>query len=147
MNQSIVKFLEQYGVKPEEIIFEITETAAVEDVSDTAMKMRELKKLGFKFALDDFGVGFSSLYHLKQLPLDYVKIDGSFIKHLPNEPEDQALVRAVVEVSKVFGLRTVAEFVEDDRILQMLSQLGVDFAQGYYIDKPKPWDSIWGEDI
>ncbi|OUS04632.1 hypothetical protein A9Q81_05795 [Gammaproteobacteria bacterium 42_54_T18] len=146
LNQSIVHFLETYDVKPEEIIFEITETAAVEDVSDTAMKMRELKQLGFKFALDDFGVGFSSLYHLKQLPLDYVKIDGSFIKHLPNEPEDQALVRAVVEVSKVFGLRTVAEFVEDDRTLKMLSQLGVDYAQGYYIDKPKPWGSIWGED-
>lgn len=144
LNDSVVQFLEKYDVNPQEIIFEITETAAVEDVSDTAFKMRELKQMGFKFALDDFGVGFSSLYHLKQLPLDYVKIDGSFIRHLPNETEDQALVRAVVEVSKVFGLRTVAEFVEDEKTLTLLSELGVDFAQGYYIDKPKPWDEFWG---
>lgn len=145
LNDSIIHFLEKYEVNPEEIIFEITETAAVEDVSDTAMKMRELKAMGFKFALDDFGVGFSSLHHLKQLPLNYVKIDGSFIKHLPVETEDQALVKAVVEVSKVFGLKTVAEFVEDDETLLLLRQLGVDFAQGYYIDKPMSWQAIWGE--
>lgn len=144
--ESIFHFLERYGVNPQEIIFEITETAAVEDVADTAAKMGELKKKGFKFALDDFGVGFSSLYHLKQLPLDYVKIDGSFIKHLPEEPEDQALVRAVVEVSKVFGLRTVAEFVENKETLALLGTLGVDYAQGYFIDKPKPWDALWGSE-
>ena len=145
LNSSIVTLIEKYSVNPAQIIFEITETAAVEDISQTAIMMKELKKRGCKFALDDFGVGFSSLYHLKQLPLDYVKIDGAFIRRLPDEPEDQVLVKAVVEVSKVFGQQTVAEFVEDERILAELSRLGVDFAQGYHIDKPKSWDELWGE--
>lgn len=132
-----------YNVNPAEIIFEITETSAVEDAVSTAQKMRDIKKLGCKFALDDFGVGFSSLYHIKQLPIDMVKIDGSFIRHLPEEPEDQALVRAVVEVSRVFGLVTVAEFVENESILEVLMLLGVDYAQGYHISKPEPFDVIW----
>lgn len=139
----IAQKLKFYDVNPEEIIFEITETSAVEDAVVTAQKMRDIKKLGCKFALDDFGVGFSSLYHIKQLPIDMVKIDGSFIRHLPEEPEDQALVRAVVEVAKVFGLDTVAEFVENEDILLMLEQLGVDYAQGYHIRKPEPFESIW----
>jgi len=137
--------LKHYGVNPEEIIFEITETSAVEDAVSTAEKMRDIKKLGCKFALDDFGVGFSSLYHIKQLPIDLVKIDGSFVRHLASEAEDRALVKAVVEVSKVFGLTTVAEFVENQEILDILRELGVDYAQGYHISKPEPFDSIWGE--
>lgn len=144
--ERILGLIEKYEICTEEVIFEITETAAVEDISDTATKMKDLKRLGCKFALDDFGVGFSSLYHLKQLPLDFVKIDGSFIKHLPDQPEDQALVKAVVEVAKVFGLKTVAEFVEDGSILAVLSELGVDYAQGYFIDKPKLWDDLWGSE-
>ena len=137
--------LKHFGVNPQEIIFEITETSAVEDAVTTAEKMRDIKKLGCKFALDDFGVGFSSLYHIKQLPIDLVKIDGSFIRHLASETEDRALVKAVVEVSKVFGLTTVAEFVENQEILDILRELGVDYAQGYHISKPEPFDSIWGE--
>ena len=136
--------LKHYSVNPEEIIFEITETSAVEDAVSTAEKMRDIKKLGCKFALDDFGVGFSSLYHIKQLPIDLVKIDGSFVRHLASEAEDRALVKAVVEVSKVFGLTTVAEFVENQEILDILRELGVDYAQGYHISKPQPFDSIWG---
>lgn len=141
----ISRKLNYYDVNPEEIIFEITETSAVEDAVSTAEKMRNLKKLGCKFALDDFGVGFSSLYHIKQLPIDMVKIDGSFIRHLPSETEDQALVRAVVEVAKVFGLVTVAEFVENQEILDILCDLGVDYAQGYHISKPESFESVWGD--
>ncbi|MEN8670143.1 MAG: EAL domain-containing protein, partial [Ketobacter sp.] len=141
----IARKLNHYGVNPEEIIFEITETSAVEDAVSTAEKMRDIKKLGCKFALDDFGVGFSSLYHIKQLPIDLVKIDGSFVRHLATEAEDRALVKAVVEVSKVFGLTTVAEFVENQEILDILRELGVDYAQGYHISKPEPFDTIWGD--
>ncbi|MCK5790546.1 MAG: EAL domain-containing protein [Ketobacter sp.] len=141
----IARKLKHYGVNPEEIIFEITETSAVEDAVSTAEKMRDIKKLGCKFALDDFGVGFSSLYHIKQLPIDLVKIDGSFVRHLATEAEDRALVKAVVEVSKVFGLTTVAEFVENQEILDILRELGVDYAQGYHISKPEPFDAIWGD--
>ena len=145
INQAIAKKLDFYKVNPQEIIFEITETSALEDAVATANKMRDIKELGCKFALDDFGVGFSSLYHIKQLPIDLVKIDGSFIRHLPEEPEDQALVRAVVEVAKVFGLQTVAEFVENEESLEILSTLGVDYAQGYHISKPEFFDALWGE--
>ena len=143
--QSIAKKLREYQVNPAEIIFEITETSALEDGVATANKMRDIKKLGCKFALDDFGVGFSSIYHIKQLPIDLVKIDGSFIRHLEDEPEDQALVRAVVEVAKVFGLQTVAEFVENEAILEILHLLKVDYAQGYHISRPEYFETLWGE--
>ena len=145
LHDEIARKFDHYQVNPAQIIFEITETAAVEDSATTAAKMRELKKLGCQFALDDFGVGFSSLYQIKLLPIDMVKIDGSFIRHLPQEPEDQALVRAIVEVARVFGLVTVAEFVENEAIVGMLSQLGVDYAQGYHIAEPRFFDRIWGE--
>jgi len=145
LHDEIALKFEQYQINPAQIIFEITETAAVQDSATTATKMRELKKLGCQFALDDFGVGFSSLYQIKLLPIDMVKIDGSFIRHLPQEPEDQALVRAIVEVARVFGLMTVAEFVENEAIVDMLAELGVDYAQGYHIAEPRYFDRIWGE--
>lgn len=145
LHDEIALKFEQHQVNPAQIIFEITETAAVQDSATTATKMRELKKLGCQFALDDFGVGFSSLYQIKLLPIDMVKIDGSFIRHLPQEPEDQALVRAIVEVARVFGLLTVAEFVENEAILDMLADLGVDYAQGYHIAEPRFFERIWGE--
>lgn len=145
LHAEVARKLKFYEVNPDEIIFEITETAAVEDSVSTAEKMRAIKRLGCKFALDDFGVGFSSLYHIKQLPIDLVKIDGSFIRHLASEAEDRALVRAVVEVAKVFELQTVAEFVEDQEILEILQELGVDYAQGYHISRPVPFEEIWEE--
>ncbi len=141
--EKIAEKLKCFQVDPSQIVFEITETSAVEDTLSTADKMRQIKALGCKFALDDFGVGFSSLYHIKQLPLDLVKIDGSFVRNLPEIQEDQVLVKAVVEVAKVFGLKTVAEFVENENIFHMLKALGVDYAQGYYISKPQSYESLW----
>lgn len=146
LHDDIARKFMHYQINPAQIIFEITETAAVQDSATTAAKMRELKKLGCQFALDDFGVGFSSLYQIKLLPIDMVKIDGSFIRHLPQEPEDQALVRAIVEVARVFGLQTVAEFVENEAIVDILTRLGVDYAQGYHIAEPRFFDRIWGEE-
>jgi EAL domain-containing protein (putative c-di-GMP-specific phosphodiesterase class I) len=140
----IARKFARYQVNPAEIIFEITETSAVADSVTTISKMKELKKLGCQFALDDFGVGFSSLYQIKLLPIDMVKIDGSFIRHLPQQPEDQALVRAIVEVARVFGLLTVAEFVENEAIVDILRELGVDYAQGYHIAEPRSFERIWG---
>lgn len=139
----IKKCLTQLDVNPHSIIFEITETAAVADIGATSEIIRGIKEMGCKFALDDFGVGFSSLYYLKQLPIDYIKIDGSFIRHLHDEPDDQVLVRALVEVAKAFGQYTVAEFVEHKETLDLLKEIGVDFAQGHYIAHPKPVDEIW----
>lgn len=146
-NPQLVRHIEdtisRYRVDPTALIFEITETAAIADIDATSQIMNKIKNLGCQFALDDFGVGFSSLYYLKKLPVDYVKIDGSFIKNLHNDPDSQVLVRALVEVSRAYRLRTVAEFVEGAEILAILQVLGVDYAQGYHIDQPKPFESIW----
>ncbi len=137
--------LKKYGVDPASIIFEITETSAVADIDATASIMQSIKRLGCQFALDDFGVGFSSIYYLKQMPIDYLKIDGSFIRRLPDDPEDQVLVKALVEISKAFGQVTVAEFVENKFIMAELEKLGVDYAQGFYISQPKPFDKLLAE--
>jgi len=94
--------------------------------------------MGCKFALDDFGVGFSSFSHLKHLPVDYLKIDGSFIRDLARNTVDQHLVQAIVGVARGLGKRTIAEFVGDDETLQLLRAYGVDFAQGYFIGQPAP---------
>lgn len=135
--------IDTWQIDSSALIFEITETAAIADIDATRVVMEQIKSLGCKFALDDFGVGFSSLYYLKKLPVDYVKIDGSFIRNLHNDPDSQVLVRALVEVSRAYRLRTVAEFVEGSEILTILQVLGVDYAQGYHIDQPKPFESIW----
>lgn len=121
---------------PQHLIFEITETAAVADFSAARTFMQAVRELGCAFSLDDFGVGFSSFYYIKHLPVDYVKIDGSFIRTLADSPDDQVFVRALAEVARGFGKKTVAEFVEDERILPLLRAYGVDYAQGHSIGKP-----------
>ncbi len=135
--------LETYQVDPNHLIFEITETAAVADMDAAIEVINEIRALGCKFALDDFGVGFSSLHYLKLLPVDYLKIDGSFISQLHKERDDRVVVRALVDIAREFGLLTVAEFVDDQEIIGVLKQLGVDYAQGYYIAKPQPYHQLW----
>lgn len=135
----------KYDIQTREIIFEITETAAVLDSARTKDIMEEIRELGCCFSLDDFGVGFSSLYHLKQFPFDYVKIDGSFVRNLKEDMDDQVMVRALVEVAQSFGQYTVAEFVENQDTLNLLKKIGVDFAQGYHVGKPVAPSEIWPE--
>jgi EAL domain-containing protein (putative c-di-GMP-specific phosphodiesterase class I) len=120
------------------VIFEITETAAVSDFSAARTFMNAVRELGCVFSLDDFGVGFSSFSYVKQLPVDYVKIDGSFVRTLVDSPDDQVFVRALAEVARGFGKQTVAEFVEDESALNMIRDFGVDYAQGYFVGKPQP---------
>ncbi len=130
--------LSRSGVNPEKIVFELTETSAVADIAAAIQLMHEVRDLGCRFALDDFGVGFSSFSYLKQLPLDFVKIDGSFIRQLPDNVDDQLFVKALTDVARGMGKKTIAEFVEDAQTLEMLRDYGVDYAQGYYIGKPQP---------
>ena len=99
--------------------------------------LQKLRSLGFKIALDDFGSGFNSFFHLKQLPVDYIKIDGSFITNLMNDKTDQTLVKSITDISRNLGKKTVAEFVVNREILETLKSYGVDYAQGYYIGKPE----------
>lgn len=124
------------GIDPRRLIFELTETAAFFNIGDVRHFVQKIKSLGCRFALDDFGVGFSSFYYIKELDFDYLKLDGSFIVKLTKNPHDQVFVRAMVEISKVFGLSVIAEWVEDEETVVMLRDLGVTMGQGYHFGKP-----------
>lgn len=128
----------EHDVQPEALLFEITETAAVADMAMATSFIETLTSLGCRFALDDFGAGFSSLVYLKRLPVSCLKIDGTFIKRLPAEPVDQKMVKAVVTLARELGMRTVAEYVGCDETIALLRELGVDAAQGYHIGHPGP---------
>ncbi|PXW91100.1 PAS domain S-box-containing protein/diguanylate cyclase (GGDEF)-like protein [Nitrosomonas sp. Nm84] len=130
--------LAQHRINPENLMFEITETAALEDLPGARGLMREIKELGCGFVLDDFGVGFSSFYYLRELPVDVVKIDGSFIRNLSESSDDLILVNALCSVARGFGKRITAEFVENAEIFSLIEKLDIDYAQGYYIGKPSP---------
>jgi diguanylate cyclase (GGDEF)-like protein/PAS domain S-box-containing protein len=125
-------------IDPSRLVLEVTETAAIANIDEAQRFLRTLRGLGCGFALDDFGVGFSSFSHLKHLPVDYLKIDGSFIRDLSHNPVDQHLVRAMVGVARGLGKRTIAEFVTDEETLSLLREYGVDYAQGYHIREPGP---------
>ena len=137
--------LKKTTIDPARLIFEVTETAAVADFAMARNTMDGIKKLGCLFALDDFGVGFSSFYYLKQFPVDFVKIDGSFICQLGESEDDQILVKALSEVAQGFGKKTIAEFVDKKNTLEILGQYGVDYAQGYLLGMPLPADEVFAE--
>ena len=124
------------AVPPEMICFEITETAAINNLSDATEFIRVLKQTGCKFALDDFGSGLSSYGYIQKLPVDYIKIDGIFIRNIATSAHDQALVKSINELAHFMGMETVAEFVENHEILAVLREIGVDHSQGYGIKKP-----------
>lgn len=128
--------LQIHGIAAERLIFEITETAAVANIAVTATELRKLQALGCRTALDDFGTGMSSFAYLRELPVDWVKIDGRFVRDLATNPIDQAMVKAMNEIAHTLGKQTVAEFVEDADALTILRELGIDFAQGYYLGRP-----------
>jgi diguanylate cyclase (GGDEF)-like protein/PAS domain S-box-containing protein len=134
--------LREYEVDPGRLIFEITETAVVGDLPAARELMRAIRDLGCRFALDDFGVGFSSFYYLKHFPVDYVKIDGSFIRQLREDPNDQILVRAMAQVARSFGKKTIAEYVENGELLAAVRTYGIDYAQGYHVGRPVPPEQI-----
>ena len=131
-------YLREFNILPDRICFEITETAAIAKLSDAVDFITEIREEGFKFALDDFGVGLSSFSYLKTIPVDYLKIDGSFVKNMLNEPIDEGIVKACNEIGHAAGLKTIAEFVEDEATLARLKRMGIDYAQGFGIDVPKP---------
>ncbi|MCK5789352.1 MAG: EAL domain-containing protein [Ketobacter sp.] len=132
----------RYGIAPEKICFEITETIAVTNLSSTLKFIEEFRDLGCSFSLDDFGSGFSSYGYLKTLPVDYLKIDGAFVKDMVESEIDRAMVESINRIGHVMGKKTIAEFVENDSIAELLRRIGVDYAQGYGISKPFPIDEI-----
>jgi|TARA_B110000263_G_scaffold231355_1_gene226593 predicted signal transduction protein with EAL and GGDEF domain len=120
------------------ICFEITETSAIGSLDDVVEFMDKLKIIGVEFSLDDFGTGLSSYSYLRNLPVDYLKIDGIFVKDIKSNPSDYAVVKSINEIGHFMGKKTIAEFVEDDEVLEILREIGVDFAQGYGIEKKRP---------
>ena len=132
----IKDMLVRYNVEPGAITFEITENVAIGNMTLAVQFMEQLRALGCFTALDDFGVGYSSFAYLKDLPVDYVKIDGSFVKNIETNALHRAMVKSMHEVAHAVGKKTVAEFVESERCLEMLREIGVDYVQGYYIGQP-----------
>ncbi|MDH5516105.1 MAG: EAL domain-containing protein [Gammaproteobacteria bacterium] len=142
IQRHIMIAMRKFSISPESVCFEITETAAISNLSAAADFIHELRKLGCRFALDDFGSGLSSFSYLKNLPVDYLKIDGSFVRDMDTDDVNYAMVSAVQQLGSVMGIKTIAEFVENDTIIEMLSRLGVDYGQGYAISMPQPLDEF-----
>ncbi len=126
------------GVRPQMLCFEITETVAIINI-DLAMEfIKTLKALGCSFSLDDFGTGMSSFEYLKTLPVDYLKIDGSFVKDIVTDDVQKAMVQSINQVGHMMGIQIIAEYVENDEIIQELREIGIDYGQGYGISRPMP---------
>jgi len=140
--QLIKRHLDAAHLPPERICFELTETAAVGNLAGASRLMRELKALGCHLALDDFGSGMSSFAYLRNLPVDFLKIDGNFVKDMHVDLVDRAMVASIHNVGRVMGLRTIAEWVENEAIVAELSTIGIDYAQGYAIAHPVPLNAL-----
>ncbi|MFW1678064.1 EAL domain-containing protein [Pontibacter sp. JAM-7] len=138
----IVAALKEHNIDGKMICFEITETAAISKLSMAVQFIKTLKQFGCQFALDDFGSGLSSFGYLKNLPVDYLKIDGMFVKDIAEDPVYHAMIKSINEIGQTMGMQTIAEYVENDEIMSMLQHIGVNFAQGYGIDKPQPFSEI-----
>lgn len=134
----IIKTLLKYNIPANKICFEVTETSAIANLNKANHFISVLKEHGCYFALDDFGSGLSSFAYLKGLPVDFLKIDGAFVRDIEHEKGDLAIVKSIHEIGKALDKKTIAEFVENDSILQILKGIGVDYAQGFGIDRPKP---------
>lgn len=133
----VVEMYRRYGLKPQDICFEITETAAIANLSQASRFISVLHELGCEFSLDDFGSGLSSFAYLKNLNVDYLKIDGAFIRDMRSDPIDREMVEAINKVGHVMGIKTIAEYVEDADTLALLREIGVDYVQGFSVSAPK----------
>lgn len=125
-------------MKPENIVFEITETHNIADLENIVGLIKLYKAQGFSFAIDDFGTGFSSMQYLKRIPADYIKIDGSFIKDITENEQNFYLVKSLVLLAQAFNMKVVAEFVEDEKVLEKVKEAGIQFGQGYFFGRPDP---------
>jgi len=141
MVEYIAEQFKRFEIPSKCICFEITETSAIQNRNRAMDMLNYLRKLGFSFALDDFGTGFASYGYLKELPVDYVKIDGCFVKSLATNAKDFAIVKSIHDVCVVMGIETVAEFVENQDIIDRLEDIGINYAQGYAIGRPKPLET------
>lgn len=135
--------IQEHGIAADKLCFEITETTAIASMDLAIAMIEELRKLGCRFSLDDFGSGMASFKYLQQLPVDYLKIDGSFVKDMLQNPCNRAMVDSINHIGHVMGKKTIAEFVADDATFKALQDMGVDYAQGYHIARPVPFDAAY----
>lgn len=138
VERALARALRDHRVDPSALILEITETAAVSDLSTARRFAQRVTRLGARFALDDFGAGYGSFYYLKHLPFDFVKIDGEFVARADRSPVDRAILRAIAKISRELGKKTIAEFVVNEPVLDVVRAEGIDFAQGYAVGRPVP---------
>jgi EAL domain-containing protein (putative c-di-GMP-specific phosphodiesterase class I) len=136
--QFITRRFDEAGLAPDKICFEVSETAAISNLSTAIRFFTTLSQLGCKFALDDFGSGYSSFTYLKNLPVDFLKIDGAFVKGIANDAVDLAMVKSIIDIGRAMKKRTIAECVDNDQVLEQLVGLGVDYVQGFTIAQPRP---------
>ncbi|MDG0809343.1 EAL domain-containing protein [Cohnella rhizosphaerae] len=136
--ESIRGIVREAGCDPRQIVLEITESFGIVDMEPVIAVLRELRAAGFRIAIDDFGKGYSALGYLKQLPIDILKIDKSFLTELTTDPKSEALTRAIIQMAQGMELRVIAEGVETPAQMDRLRELRCDIAQGYYIDRPMP---------
>lgn len=136
--QYIFSVVNDLNIDPEEIVFELTEREAVKETAEVQALIVKLKDKGFGFAIDDFGSGYSSFYYLKYFPIDYVKIDGEFIRELkPSDPKSIAFVESMDLLCKRLNIKTVAESIENEDILKILKNIGIDYGQGFHLGYPE----------
>jgi EAL domain-containing protein (putative c-di-GMP-specific phosphodiesterase class I) len=135
---TIRRLLEETGIAPTSLCFEITETAAITNLAAASRFMHQLRQLGCQFSLDDFGSGLSSFGYLSNLEVNYIKIDGHFVKNILADPLSRSIVDAINRIGHVMGISTIAEFVESEEIAAELEKLGIDYVQGFGIHKPEP---------
>lgn len=140
----IVSEIRKTGISAGKVCFEVTETIAISNLSSASTFISILKDIGCYFALDDFGSGLSSFGYLKSLPVDFLKIDGMFVKDIVDDPIDRAMVKSINDIGQVMGMQTIAEFVENDEIKRILVEIGVNYAQGFGIGKPRPIEELIG---
>ncbi len=139
-SEFVIQQYKKYNIAPDAVCLEMSESNAINNINQTADVISTLRKYNIKFALDDFGTGISSFSYLKNLPVDYLKIDGDIIKNISHNTADKAMVAAINQIGKVMNIETIAKHVENVFTLNQLKEIGIDYAQGFYLDKPKPVD-------
>lgn len=135
---TVIKLSHTYGIAHDRVVFELTERETVRNVSLLETFVSVLKLEGFKFAIDDFGAGFSSFQYVRRLPIDYVKIDGDFIREMLNDEKDFAFVKTLAVLAREFGIQTIAEYIENEELFTAIGEMGIDLGQGYHLGAPSP---------